>query len=168
MSTTRPGGEPTTEPSTRDLYRSAFGTETPEAPARQNGRNAQSARHGALLAAGLTLLAGMWLVVAPYVLSYADLGGLDGYWNDAVIGGVLAVLGLLRLASSARAVPLSVATAALGAWLIVAPFGLGYSTEAPRASWNEAITGGAVLLLGLLGLALALGRRSAQDGKQVS
>ena len=166
MTTTRPGAEGTAEPSTRDLYRTAFGADMPEAPPEQDRRDDRAARYGAVLAAALTFIAGSWLVAAPYLLDYADLGGLDGYWNDAVIGGVIAVIALLQLSAPARAVPSSVASAALGAWLIVAPFGLGYSSEAPRASWNEAVTGVVVLILALAGLAFTLGRRANRAGDE--
>lgn len=164
MTTTRPGGRHTDEPSTRDLYRTAFGSRTTESEedgrTRTAGTTEGPARSGAVLAAALTFVAGGWLVVAPYVLGYADLGGFDGYWNSTVFGAIVAVVALVLLADPARVLT-SVLALASGAWLLAAPFRLGYSSSAPLATWNETITGAVVVVLAAAGLVLGFtGRRS--------
>jgi hypothetical protein len=51
------------------------------------------------VASGLNVLAGIWLIIAPFVVGY-DKG--DPYWNDIVFGAIVAVLALARLAGADR------------------------------------------------------------------
>jgi SPW repeat len=43
-------------------------------------------------ASGLNLLAGIWLIIAPFVLGYGDG---DPYWNDIVFSVIVFVLALI-------------------------------------------------------------------------
>lgn len=74
---------------------------------------------------GTNLAAGLWLIAAQFLLAYSDVGA--AVWNDVLVG--LAVLGLAwyRTARPARHTEASWTNAALGAWLIAAPFALGYA-----------------------------------------
>lgn len=108
--------------------------ETAAAGARSEGRFV------ATVPSGLVLLAGVWLVIAPFALGYAD-AGRPAFWNDVVTGALIALLALPR-AVLPRSVPwLSVVNAALGAWLIAAPFALGYRESTPSAVGNDVIMG---------------------------
>lgn len=103
----------------------------------------------ASLASLVTFLAGVWLIVAPIFLTYTDTGGgFNGYQNDMVIGIAIALLALVR-ALATRHVPwLSMANVALGAWLVIAPFVLGYQAgaDAPQAVTNDIVVGVIVIV----------------------
>jgi hypothetical protein len=107
----------------------------------------------------MSFLAGIWLVLAPFALDYQITGaGFDGSWNDIVIGVALAVVTLVRIAAPARTVALGLVNVALGSWLIIAPFLLGYNVagaDAIGATWNDIVVGAVVVALSLGSLLLA-------------
>lgn len=103
-------------------------------------------------ASGLNLLLGLWLVIAPFLLSYATSASRG---NDITIGVIIALLATFRLLGAYRAAWLSWLNALLGIWLIVAPFILGYDSS--RALWNDVIVG---LFIAFLGLWSATASRS--------
>lgn len=101
----------------------------------------------------VTLIAGLWLVVAPFVLDYGEaVTWVDGYWNDVLAGIAITVVSATRVVTPLYTAPLSLITAALGVWLIVAPFALGYNVngDSPAATTNDIATG-----IVVLGFALA-------------
>lgn len=103
-------------------------------------------------ASGLNLLLGLWLVIAPFLLSYATSASRG---NDITIGVIIALLATFRLLGAYRAAWLSWLNALLGIWLIVAPFILGYDSSS--ALWNDVIVG---LFIAFLGLWSATASRS--------
>lgn len=116
------------------------------------------------LTSGLNLLLGLWLIMAPFTLDYTNSGGgLDGYWNDVVIGAAIGILALLRIAGPARFAPLSWVNFVLGGWLVIAPFVLAYNrgTDAPEATWNDVAVGALVIVLA--GISAAVGRREKRQ-----
>lgn len=100
---------------------------------------------GAVRAASfLNVLAGIWLIVAPWVLGYTSS---RAHWNEVIFGIVVGVLALIRFVAPLETVWLSWVNFLVGIWLIIAPFALLYAT--PRAYWNEVGIGIIVLLLAL-------------------
>jgi hypothetical protein len=100
-------------------------------------------------ASGLNVLAGIWLVVAPFVLGYRSG---DPLWNDIVFGAIIALLALVRASSAYRssgrsASVLSWLNGLIGAWLVISAFWLDASGT---AAINDIVLGLAVLILGLL------------------
>ena len=94
----------------------------------------------------VTVVAGVWEILAPFILGYS---ATTGAMVDAIIlGVVLLVLGLWialsRSNGSVRA--LSWINAVFGLWLILAPFIIGYS-GATGAMVNDIIVGAVVLVL---------------------
>jgi SPW repeat len=83
-------------------------------------------------------------------------------WNDVLVGIVVAVLAVARLARPLMNPSLSWTNALFGLWLVVAPFVLGYGVAveaealatagavggAQAAMWNDIIVGVIVLVLG--------------------
>lgn len=100
-------------------------------------------------AAGLNLLAGIWLIVSPWVVNYTDA---DAWWNPIVSGAIVATLALVRFAAPARTAVLSVINAVIGVWLFISGFWL---ADSGQAAWNEWILGVIVFVLA----AFALGAR---------
>lgn len=101
----------------------------------------------------------MWLVAAPFVLDYSTTGtGFRAYWNDVGVGlAVLAVLTPRVVVPDRTARALAATALALGGWLALAPFTLGFAGSLPRAAVNDLVVGSALVVLS----ALALQRGSA-------
>src|SRR5690242_3182825 len=57
-------------------------------------------RDAVVVFSGLNVLAGVWLIIAPWVLGY-EAG--DPKWNDVVFGAIVVVLALVRAGGAFRA-----------------------------------------------------------------
>src|SRR5689334_18539317 len=68
---------------------------------------------------GLNLLAGIWLIIAPWVLAYR---AGDPKWNDVVFGAIVGLLALTKISGALRVSWLSIVNAVIGVWLFVAAF----------------------------------------------
>ena len=109
----------------------------------------------------LTFLAGVWLVLAPLALDYPAAGAaFDGSWNDVVIGSAIAVVALVRIALPVRIAALGLVNVGLGAWLLVAPTVLSYTSVpgASSATWNDIIVGIIVMALASFSALVGLSR----------
>jgi hypothetical protein len=95
-------------------------------------------------ASGLNVLAGIWLIISPFVLGYS---GADATWNPIVFGAIVAVFAAARAAGAYRAAWLSWLNMAIGVWLFISAFWL---AQTARASWNVGIMGIVVFILGAL------------------
>jgi hypothetical protein len=126
-------------------------------------------RMQAKVASGLDLLAGLWLIISPFVLGYWDLGQVtrtipsQATNNDLIVGFTIAAIAAIRLANAYRfgeyelpTMWLSWLSALLGLWLIVSPFVLGY-TGLTAAFWNNIILGIIVTVLGVWNALVARG-----------
>jgi hypothetical protein len=87
------------------------------------------------------VVAGIWLIIAPWVLGYSVR---DPRWNDVVFGIVVGVFALARATGAYRADWLSWLNAGVGIWIFIAAFTIDYSAV---ASWNDIILGIIVFLL---------------------
>lgn len=88
----------------------------------------------------INLLAGMWLILSPFLFGYS--GGATT--NSVTVGIVVALLAVLRLVM-ARDIWTSWLVAVAGLWLVVSPFIFGFTQ--PEVLWNEIIVG--VVIAGL-------------------
>lgn len=106
------------------------------------------------------LAGGLWLIAAPFVLGYSATGtGFRAYWNDVAVGlTVIAVLTPRVAVPTRTAAALTTVAAALGCWLALAPFLLGFAGTLVRAAVNDVVVGAAVAVLA----AVALARGSEQ------
>jgi len=92
----------------------------------------------------VNVIAGIWLIIAPFVLLY---GRGPAMVNDIVLGIVIGVFALTRaIMPGARMTWLSWLNALWGVWLIIGSFILGY---AGAARTNDIILGIIVFLFGL-------------------
>lgn len=89
------------------------------------------------------MLGGVWLVLAPYLLNYATSNAST---NDILTGIAIGVLAAVGALATTRSRATSWLTLAAGVWLVVAPFGLGYTAE-QTPFWNDIIIGAAVIAL---------------------
>jgi SPW repeat len=102
-----------------------------------------ASRDPSVISDGLIVLVGGWLFASPWILAYDGHAG----WNGAIVAGVIAALAASRALGAPRLAWLRWAdwlTAALGLWLVAAPWG-GYEKSA--AKWNSVIVGLVVVLL---------------------
>jgi len=95
------------------------------------------------LASGLTVVVGIWEILAPFVLGYSLVP--PPTINAVLIGFIITILASIRFFGAFDAAWLSWINAALGVWLILAPFILGYRDA---AMVNDIIVGIIVLMLG--------------------
>jgi hypothetical protein len=97
-----------------------------------------------IAASGLNVLAGIWLIIAPFVLGYSNG---DPYWNDIVFGAIVTVLALARVSGAYRASWMSWLNMLIGAWIFVSAFWLDNTSN---AGTNDIILGAIVFVLGLI------------------
>lgn len=107
---------------------------------------------------GINVVAGLWLIIAPFVLGYDEIQA--ALWNDILVGIIIAAFAVARVAGPLMNPSLSWINALLGLWLIVAPFVLAYGGQveafavegavgsAQTAMWNDIIVGVIILVLG--------------------
>ena len=87
---------------------------------------------------------GIWLVLAPFLLSYSDITG--AVWNDILVGVVVAILAWIRVGRPLFNEGVGWTNLVLGVWLIVAPFVIGYGASTV-ALWKDVIVGVVVVVL---------------------
>lgn len=100
-------------------------------------------RSQARTASAINIAAGIWLILAPFILGYTEI--VQALWNDIIVGVIVAVIAALRVFTPVRSNWLSWVNVILGFWLIVAPFILGYPIATPR--WNDIILGIIIIVL---------------------
>ncbi len=84
---------------------------------------------------GINVLAGIWLIIAPFILSYNSSGNK---WQEFIFGVIVTVLGIVRMAAPKISWP-SWINMLVGIWLIIAPWAIAATTAAAR--WNEVVMG---------------------------
>ena len=92
-------------------------------------------------ASALNALAGVWLILSPWILGYTRA---DAWWNPIVFGAIVAVLALVRAVGGVRIAWAAGANMLIGAWLFVSAWWLAVSAQ---AAWNVGIAGVVVVLL---------------------
>jgi SPW repeat len=112
-------------------------------------------RRDVIALSGLNVLAGIWLIIAPWWLGYTSA---DPKWNDVIFGIVVAVLAAVRAGGAFRATEISILNALVGVWLFVAAFTIDASGAAQA---NDIVLGVIVFVLSL-GSAMASERQSAE------
>ncbi|MBW3665345.1 MAG: SPW repeat protein [Actinobacteria bacterium] len=101
-----------------------------------------AARRTVQWASGTNIVAGAWLLFAPFVLGVGDVTA--AVWNGILVGLTLLSLAWYRTANPGQGIGASWTNAALGGWLLFAPFALGVGSVAAAAA-NGIIVGLIVL-----------------------
>jgi hypothetical protein len=88
----------------------------------------------------IVVIAGVWELVAPFILGYANVTA--ALWNAIIVGILFIILGAWAAltADAATSKTLDWIAVVVGIWLIIAPFVLGY-TAVTVALWNAIIVG---------------------------
>lgn len=119
------------------------------------------------LPASVMFLAGVWIVVSPWVLDYATtFAGTAGFWNDVACGVVIAVVAVCCFLFPPVASRLGLINVILGFWLIAVPFVLEHPAEGSyrdAARANDIISGIVVAIFSVICVTIAVRRtRTAQ------
>ena len=96
-------------------------------------------------ASTVSFLLGIWLIIAPFALAYSD--SASARWNDIVVGAAVLILAGRSAVAPANGVQLGCSCAALGVWLVIAPFALGNSNITANV-WYDALVGVLLVVLG--------------------
>lgn len=86
----------------------------------------------------VNLALGIWLFFSPFILLYAGGPGGAAAWNSYILG-----IGIVIFAGGALAKPADWeewVNLALGVWLVVSPWVLGFAGDG-AATWNHVIVG---------------------------
>ncbi|HET6550397.1 MAG TPA: SPW repeat protein [Solirubrobacter sp.] len=108
------------------------------------------------VSAWLNVIAGIWLIIAPFVLGYGDG---DPYWNDIIFGALIAVAAAARAIAAPRLPWLSALNMLFGAWIFASAFWLESTSQ---AIWNNVILGVVVFVLALLASSAPGGRAAVR------
>lgn len=122
------------------------------APARRPFRPAppeRGSRSATLCLIGIcALVLGIWLPASHHALGYPFVEGAeDAFFTETLVGVLVGCAGYGRLQSSLHLPKLTALQAAAGAWLVAAPWLLGYAREVPAARVNDVVCGAAAVLL---------------------
>lgn len=93
----------------------------------------------------INILAGIWLIIAPFVLSF---GRDDSTWDSVIIGIVVIILAALRMMGGARARWLSWLVAIVGVWAIISPW-IFSDSDVNAILWSDIIAGIVVVICGV-------------------
>lgn len=92
----------------------------------------------------VNLILGAWLIIAPFLFAVSA----PALWNDVIVGVLVLILAGVRVSKPSPATrSASWTNVALGAWLIIAPFVLAYTSAA--ATWNDVVVGVLIAALAL-------------------
>ena len=94
-------------------------------------------------ASGLDVLAGIWLLISPFVLHFIVHNATT---NNVILGIIVGVLALIRFLGTDDLPVLSWINVILGIWVLISPWALGFaSARVPMT--NNVITGIVVIVL---------------------
>lgn len=106
---------------------------------------------------GLLLLAGLYAAISPWTVHFAPTSPQLAQ-NNLIMGIAVAVVALVLNMAPERMQGLSMACAAIGAWLIVSPWVVTRHPET-GAIWNNIIIGAVICLLGLAAAGMMMRNR---------
>lgn len=105
---------------------------------------------------GLTLLAGLYLAMSPWIVGFNDLSALAG---NNLISGVAVTLLALGLASAyGRTHGIAWVTPLIGVWTIIAPWVVAGDVSTTATVWSNVVIGIVVVIVGLGTMAPAMSR----------
>ena len=132
-------------------------------------RAGQTMRAGLL--EGVTLLAGLYLIISPFVVRYLDHANLAA--NNVIVGLALALLAFGFARSFDRTHTIAWIVPVIGIWEIVAPWlvrgtpaNLAAIPRVPAALWINNVVLGIVITLAGLGIASLASARLAGSRRQ--
>jgi len=98
-------------------------------------------------ASGINIIAGIWLLISPWVLSFSTLTTARD--NAVIFGIIVGVLAAVRLFVAPAATWLSWVNAILGIWVFISPWVLGFAGDSV-ALWDHLILGVIFFICGVI------------------
>ena len=92
----------------------------------------------------INVVAGLWLIAAPFLLHYRGSASIT---NDIIFGVIIGVTSLIIVFSPVHILWLSWINTLTGIWLILAPFVLNYPLQTARL--NDIVVGIIVAVAGI-------------------
>jgi SPW repeat len=99
-------------------------------------------------AGGLNILAGIWLIISPFILSYGNLPAAT--WNDIVLGIIVAAVAWVRISDTPVFPGLAWINVVAGVWLFISPWVFNFASN-PTPLWNNLILGVIVFVFAIWG-----------------
>ncbi|WP_166805133.1 SPW repeat protein [Nitrosococcus wardiae] len=107
---------------------------------------AEEARKEVHWSSGINIIAGVWLIIAPFAWGYHHL--TDALWNDIILGTAVFILAVVRTSAPLQYESVGWTNIVFGLWLIIAPFVLDYTgVNAIAAMWNDIFVGSIIAIL---------------------
>lgn len=103
-------------------------------------------------AAGLALLGAVFLAASPWIVGFSALTAIT--ITNLIAGVALAVLVIALTAAYGRMHGLTFVVPAVGIWTLVAPWAIVGAMDTTRTIYSNAFAGGALVVLGLIMLAV--------------
>ncbi|SFQ58948.1 SPW repeat-containing protein [Amycolatopsis arida] len=139
-------------------------------PADRYARPARSYSFREVLAGfpnALAMLAGVWLVVSPWLLDHpGTAAGFNAAWNDILVGVLVFLVAGARAVSPYATLPWSWVPIVLGIWLVAAPYVLGFAAESRPVTVNDIVMGALIAVLTAVGVLTSLWGRRARTNAQ--
>ncbi|MBF6339038.1 SPW repeat protein [Nocardia abscessus] len=115
---------------------------------------------------GLLFLTGLYLAISPWVVGFNDLSTLTV--NNLIVGIALAMLAFGFASVYGRTHGIVWAAPLIGLWTILAPWIVSGEVDTTSTIWNNVITGGIAVLLGLGAMVLGMSRTGRVTGQAPS
>ncbi|MFG1707812.1 SPW repeat protein [Nonomuraea sp. M3C6] len=108
------------------------------------------------LAEGLTLLAGLFLALSPWIMGFTNVGSLT--MNNLITGITVALLALGFSSAYGRTHGIAWTAPLIGVWTIVAPWLIRGGADSTRTIVTNVIVGAIITILGLVAMAMSMTR----------
>ncbi|QBQ55701.1 SPW repeat protein [Nitrosococcus wardiae] len=129
--------------------------------------NYEEAREEVHWSSGINIIAGVWLIIAPFALGYTDMA--NALWNDIILGIAVFILAIVRTNAPLQYEPVGWTNIVLGLWLIIAPFVLDYTgINATAAMWNDIFLGSIIAILAAISVYATHRARRAMTGTRTA
>lgn len=96
-------------------------------------------------ASGLDVLAGIWLIISPFIVGYSAITGATV--NDVILGIIIGILAAIRFFGAYEAAFISWINVILGIWVLISPWVLDYFSISTSALSNNVVMGIIVIIL---------------------
>lgn len=100
-------------------------------------------REQIMTASGLDALAGIWLLLSPFILRFLPGAAVT---NNVLVGIVIAILAIIRFSGAYEQAWISWINAILGVWVLISPWVLQFADHRVPTT-NNVITGIVVIIL---------------------
>jgi hypothetical protein len=98
----------------------------------------------------VNVVAGIWLVLSPFLLGYSN--SKPDIWSNIVAGLIVLIVGWVNAADPARSVRRSWINMLAGIWVFISAFILGH-TNTQTMFWNDLIIGALVVIMAIVSAA---------------